>query len=206
MSKLALKLVGNKYGKLTVVSRAENHISKGGRQSSRFNCLCECGNTKSITSDRLVRGRATSCGCDTYAPIELRQARKLAKQLAQRAKIKAANDAVLALKRVVHQSQIDEDQLFGICKPIAECGKYFLYQDGRLFSMRSLKFLRPDFDHGDYQNTPSGILRIRRTPMYTIVLDNDINALEDRGEVRVSVASLLLKTFDREPNEGERVW
>ncbi len=51
-------LTGNRFGRLTVVSRAENaghHL--------RWTCLCDCGNTKAVNSSHLKTGHTTSCGC-----------------------------------------------------------------------------------------------------------------------------------------------
>lgn len=205
MSK-ALDLVNKVFGKVTVLSRAPNHITRSGKQISAFECRCECGREVVLTGDSLQRGRAVSCGHGCLLKAAKTAASAVARKEAISTKMKSARAAVLKLKRTVHQSQIDEDTLFGLCKPISECGKYFLYQNGRLFSMRSLKFLRLDHDHGEYQNTPNGITRVRRVPTYTIVLDRDINAEEDRGQLRISVASLLLKTFDRLPKAGEKAW
>ena len=46
-------MIGEKFGKLTVVSKAD----KG------FNCLCECGNYKDVPAYRLRDGNTRSCGC-----------------------------------------------------------------------------------------------------------------------------------------------
>lgn len=51
-------LTGKKFGRLTVVSRAD---TKGG--SARWNCVCECGGEKLVYSSSLNSGRTTSCGC-----------------------------------------------------------------------------------------------------------------------------------------------
>ena len=54
-------LTGNKYGRLTVVSR--NGSSKGSK-NALWLCKCECGNEVTIPSNRLNSGRVTlSCGC-----------------------------------------------------------------------------------------------------------------------------------------------
>lgn len=52
-------LTGEKFGRLTVVSRAEN--SKGGK--SRWLCRCECGNECVVHSSSLKSGNTRSCGC-----------------------------------------------------------------------------------------------------------------------------------------------
>lgn len=51
-------LSGQKFGRLTVVSRAEN---KGTRAS--WVCKCECGNTTKATGTNLRAGIKKSCGC-----------------------------------------------------------------------------------------------------------------------------------------------
>jgi len=52
-------LTGYKFGRLTVLERAEN--DKRGR--TRWLCRCECGSEKIITSSRLKNGDTQSCGC-----------------------------------------------------------------------------------------------------------------------------------------------
>lgn len=53
-----LKIEGNVYGRLTVVSFSEMK-----RGTSYWNCLCECGNKKIICGASLQRGWTKSCGC-----------------------------------------------------------------------------------------------------------------------------------------------
>lgn len=58
MSKI-IDMVGKKCGRLTVVSRSsENEGTK-----AQWVCLCDCGNTKIVTGDKLRRGHTQSCGC-----------------------------------------------------------------------------------------------------------------------------------------------
>ena len=54
-------LVGEKFGLLTVVSRAENNKWN----KARWNCVCECGNTTTVLSNYLRLGETKSCGCST---------------------------------------------------------------------------------------------------------------------------------------------
>lgn len=49
---------GRKYGKLTVLQRAENR----GKQTF-WRCKCECGNVKDIRGGDLKNGKIISCGC-----------------------------------------------------------------------------------------------------------------------------------------------
>lgn len=57
-------LVGKKFGKLTVISRAEN--TKDGK--ARWLCKCDCGKikSKSVTTYDLQSGKVKSCGCLYY--------------------------------------------------------------------------------------------------------------------------------------------
>lgn len=57
MSKF-IDLTGQKFGKLTVIEKAEN---KGGRTAWR--CACECGNETIVSSTGLKGGNTKSCGC-----------------------------------------------------------------------------------------------------------------------------------------------
>lgn len=54
-----LDLVGNTYGRLTVLSL--NHA--GAQNESWWNCICECGTLKVIAGYRLRNGNTRSCGC-----------------------------------------------------------------------------------------------------------------------------------------------
>lgn len=55
----AKDLTGEKFGRLLVVSRAQND-DKG---RAMWNCICECGSEVTIKSTNLVEGRTRSCGC-----------------------------------------------------------------------------------------------------------------------------------------------
>lgn len=55
----ALDLVGQKYGRLTVLSRAPNGTSN----RVCWNAQCDCGTQKVVSSNSLRCGRTLSCGC-----------------------------------------------------------------------------------------------------------------------------------------------
>lgn len=58
-------LLNNKYGKLTVLSKAESRTKKG--KTRRFwTCKCECGQEKEVLGEALLRGMTKSCGCERY--------------------------------------------------------------------------------------------------------------------------------------------
>ncbi len=52
-------LTGKKFGRLTVLKRAEN--TKYGK--SQWECLCDCGTQKTIIGSSLTQGKTHSCGC-----------------------------------------------------------------------------------------------------------------------------------------------
>lgn len=51
------QLIGKKFGRLRVISRAPNGID------TMWYCVCDCGNTATAASSALRRGRTVSCGC-----------------------------------------------------------------------------------------------------------------------------------------------
>jgi len=55
-------LTGKIFGKLTIVSRAEN--TRNG--CVQWDCKCVCGNQKTIKSSNLLHGSTTSCGCTNH--------------------------------------------------------------------------------------------------------------------------------------------
>jgi hypothetical protein len=54
-----IDLTGKKYGRLTVLERAENNAWN----QTRWLCRCECGKQKVIDGTPLKDGRTQSCGC-----------------------------------------------------------------------------------------------------------------------------------------------
>lgn len=56
-------LCGKKYGRLTVLEKAEPLKHPGGKQSTRWKCQCECGNVVVIQTQVLKKGKSKSCGC-----------------------------------------------------------------------------------------------------------------------------------------------
>jgi len=59
MHKNAENLVGQKFGRWTVVEQAESDKRRNGRHK----CVCECGTEKVILSFNLKMGKTKSCGC-----------------------------------------------------------------------------------------------------------------------------------------------
>lgn len=52
-------LTGKRFGKLTVIQRAENDKYS----HARWLCKCDCGNTKVVNGFNLCKGYTKSCGC-----------------------------------------------------------------------------------------------------------------------------------------------
>jgi hypothetical protein len=62
---VANTLVGRKFSKLTVISRAES-IKLG---EPLWNCRCDCGSECQITEYNLRSGNISSCGCSKEGPV-----------------------------------------------------------------------------------------------------------------------------------------
>lgn len=56
-------LVGQRFGRLTVLKRSEDHVTAGGRKLVTYACVCDCGNEKIVRADKLRKGSTRSCGC-----------------------------------------------------------------------------------------------------------------------------------------------
>lgn len=62
MSKF-VDLTGKRFGRLTVIERAKNHIQPSGQSRPMWLCKCDCGNDAIICSSHLKIGKTKSCGC-----------------------------------------------------------------------------------------------------------------------------------------------
>lgn len=56
-------LTGQRFGRLVVVKRAEDHVSISGKHYIQWLCKCDCGNESIIIGDSLKCGSTKSCGC-----------------------------------------------------------------------------------------------------------------------------------------------
>ncbi|MBQ9663890.1 MAG: HNH endonuclease [Oscillospiraceae bacterium] len=56
-------LTGRRFGRLTVVRRAENGRRDSGLQFIRWECICDCGKTVVVEGGNLKKGHTKSCGC-----------------------------------------------------------------------------------------------------------------------------------------------
>lgn len=58
-----INIVGEKYGRLTVVERAEDKVFPNGESKPRWLCLCDCGKESIVLGNSLRSGNTVSCGC-----------------------------------------------------------------------------------------------------------------------------------------------
>lgn len=56
-------LSGKRFGRYTVLRRAESYISKDGHKHIRWMCKCDCGSERVVFAQSLRSGKSTSCGC-----------------------------------------------------------------------------------------------------------------------------------------------
>lgn len=61
--KVITDMTGKRFGRLTVIKRAESHRTKGGQTKTRWLCKCDCGNEKIVIAQDLKTGHTKSCGC-----------------------------------------------------------------------------------------------------------------------------------------------
>lgn len=58
-----IDLIGQRFGRLTVKSFAEYRYQPNGHKTAYWNCVCDCGETKIVSSGSLKNGATKSCGC-----------------------------------------------------------------------------------------------------------------------------------------------
>ena len=57
-------LTGQRFGRLTVIKRAEDYVEPSGRHRSKWLCKCDCGNEINVIENNLTKKNGTrSCGC-----------------------------------------------------------------------------------------------------------------------------------------------
>lgn len=60
---IANNLAGQRFTRLLVIGRIENHICLGGASKVMWRCICDCGAIHAASADSLQRGGVRSCGC-----------------------------------------------------------------------------------------------------------------------------------------------
>ena len=56
-------LTGQRFGRLTVLSRADDVVYDNGKKYVVWSCLCDCGTATKVRAHNLTNGHVTSCGC-----------------------------------------------------------------------------------------------------------------------------------------------
>ena len=56
-------LTGQKFGRLTVLYRTNDHYYPNGRHDVQYVCKCDCGNQLIVLGTHLRSGHTLSCGC-----------------------------------------------------------------------------------------------------------------------------------------------
>lgn len=56
-------LEGIRFGRWTVISKAEPKFDYRGRRLSAWNCKCDCGSERVVTEHSLITNSSKSCGC-----------------------------------------------------------------------------------------------------------------------------------------------
>lgn len=62
-------LTGNRYKHLLVIKEDQPRVYKSGGVDRRWECRCDCGNTKTILQSCLVNNKTSSCGCELSTEI-----------------------------------------------------------------------------------------------------------------------------------------
>ena len=61
--KTRINLIGQKFGRLTVIGPADSVVQANGRTRVRWLCQCECGTILPVRAEGLRSGNTKSCGC-----------------------------------------------------------------------------------------------------------------------------------------------
>lgn len=72
MSRL-IDLTGRRFGRLTVIEKAESSTQPSGQKKTRWRCKCDCGNEIIVLGYSLKDGNTQSCGCLNIEKIHERR-------------------------------------------------------------------------------------------------------------------------------------
>lgn len=57
------QMIGKRFGRWTVISRADDYVINAGNHYDQWLCRCDCGNERLVLGSNLTTGKSTSCGC-----------------------------------------------------------------------------------------------------------------------------------------------
>lgn len=114
-------ILGDKFGKLTILEIVKDRYSSG-ISVRRAVCLCECGNISIPVKSKLTRGIVSSCGCNLVeSRLKFGERRRLGAGV-------AARNEVLAMykkgaKSRGHSFDLTDDEFFSmVVMPCVYCG------------------------------------------------------------------------------------
>lgn len=98
-SRKHIDLTGMKFGKLTVLRRADKdyvYISNGREHREwKWHCRCDCGNEVDVVQHNLTSGAAASCGCSSIVDM-------VGKQFGRLRVVRRAPDRMYGNERVIY--------------------------------------------------------------------------------------------------------
>lgn len=56
-------LSGKKFGRWTVLYKADSYIRKSGRKDTQYVCKCDCGTIRVRKTKDILHSNSVSCGC-----------------------------------------------------------------------------------------------------------------------------------------------
>lgn len=116
-------LTGQTFGRLTVIERVQDHITKGGKHLVQWLCKCECGNHAVVLSANLKNGITKSCGC-----VRLESSRKKMLKIRETFELEDLCGRTINGFDVVGKSKPYKDPKYGYCHQqyicrCTHCGK-----------------------------------------------------------------------------------
>lgn len=116
---------GNKHGRLTVISRAENNSKK-----AFWNCECECGGKCVVLGTNLRTGHTKSCGCLSRELLDSRNQEKKGKPRPNR--IKDISGQVCSDLTVLKMHKSEKGKTYWECQ--CKCGETTIVSKANLIS------------------------------------------------------------------------
>lgn len=106
-----IDMIDKTFGRLKVISRAENITQPNGQTKVAYNCECECGNKTIVTATHLISGHTSSCGC-------------LHKEITHNINVKDLTGLRSGKIVVLCKDKIKNDRQHWKCK--CDCGRIFI--------------------------------------------------------------------------------
>lgn len=63
LSRPRMDLIGQRFGRLTVIEKADDYVIPSGFHYAAWKCKCDCGNIAEVKQQKLIQGVTKSCGC-----------------------------------------------------------------------------------------------------------------------------------------------